>query len=106
MAVATPHNAPMSAGLGERCPKCSLGLMQRANIRSKREGVLFLLGASILRCSSCEIRQAAWKNFRMQMNADETDSTFVVVFASLACGLLICVAIALWTLRHAHRWPF
>jgi len=80
--------------------------MQRANIRSKRENVLFLLGASIVRCSSCEIRQAAWNSFRMQLNTDETDSAFVVVFASLVCGLLLCLAIALWTLRRAHRWPF
>jgi hypothetical protein len=106
MAAELEGNKLILAGLGERCPKCSLGTMQRANVRSRRESVLFMLGASILRCSSCEIRQAALKNFRLQMNVDDTDNTFVVVFASLVCGLLVCTAIAIWTLRRAHRWPF
>ena len=106
MAAELEGNKPLSAGLGERCPKCSLGTMQRAHVRGRRESLLFMLGATILRCPSCEIRQAALRNFRLQMNVAETDHTLVVVLASLVCGLLVCTAIALWTLRHAHRWPF
>ena len=106
MAAELGGTKPLSADRGERCSQCNLGTMLRANVRSRRESALFMLGASILRCSHCDIRQAALGNFRLRMNVNETDNTFVIVFASLVCGLLVCTAIALWTLRRAHRWPF
>jgi LSD1 subclass zinc finger protein len=99
-------NPATVTGAGEQCPKCNLGTMQRANVRGHRENLLFLVGASILRCSSCEIRRAAWSNFRIPLNSDETDNTYVIVFATVSCGILICTAIALFMLRRAHRWPF
>ena len=106
MATEIPRNNSSIAGSGERCSKCTLGFMQRANVRTARENLLFLLGASILRCSSCEVRQAAWNSFRMQLNSDETDNTYIIVFTTVMFGIVACAAIALFMLRRAHRWPF
>jgi hypothetical protein len=105
MTADVPNKNPAIAS-AERCPKCSLGLLQRASARGQKENMLFLLGAGIIRCSSCEIRQAVWKGFRMPLSTDETDNAYLLTFASVGGGLLFCLAIALLMLRRAHRWPF
>lgn len=67
---------------------------------------MFVLGATIQRCSNCESRHAAWQGFRLEQKAEERDNTILVVFLAVGGGLLFCAAVALWALRHAHRWPF
>jgi hypothetical protein len=105
MAAENSNNPFALTGDGERCAKCSLGFTQRANVRSTRENLLFVLGASILRCSNCETRLAAWKGRRLYLNANG-DNTFLIVSLAMFGGLFFCAAIALWALRRAHRWPF
>ncbi|MEQ1948545.1 MAG: hypothetical protein ABL995_15245 [Bryobacteraceae bacterium] len=70
------------------------------------ENLVFLAGASVFRCSSCQVRQAEWANLRWQLGTDETDQSFLWVFAALGSGIIFCLAIALLMLRRAHRWPF
>lgn len=71
-----------------------------------REQVLFVLGGSLYRCQNCEIRHARLHKWTISLGDPREDNMPYVVAAAIFGGLVACVAVAIWTLRHAHRWPF
>ncbi len=76
------------------------------------EDVYFVLGGELCRCQSCEVRHAYFGRFTLPLgkahptaNADDT-ITFHLAAIAILGGIITCLAIALLTLRHFHRWPF
>jgi hypothetical protein len=81
-------------------------LLVRSSIRGARENVLFVLGAAMYRCELCEMRYAYFRKLAFPLRRNTDDATAKIIAFALSGGVLVCFAIALWTLRRFHRWPF
>ena len=68
---------------------------------------LMSMGSEIRRCPFCEIRFICFRQFTIPTQPKSGNGTsLVVAWLSIFGGVLVCVGIALWTLRRFHRWPF
>jgi hypothetical protein len=88
------------------CPKCGAGSLVTSSLYGVREQVLFVLGAFVYRCHSCDARYAQLGRWTLPLGDPTKDRTHYWIAAAIASGLLVVVAIALWALRRNHRWPF
>ena len=91
-----------------RCRRCGCGELHRSNSRGWFEQVLFVLGASLARCPRCSARQASIGHAILPLHSKEYELElgFRLMPYAFAAGFLGCLAIAVWTLRRFHRWPF
>jgi hypothetical protein len=83
--------------------------MVRARAHGWREDLAFMLGSDIFRCGYCGARYLFFHKFKIASpNHYPTTSTenFMIVWLAIFTGLLSCLALAFWTLRRFHRWPF
>jgi membrane associated rhomboid family serine protease len=87
--------------------------MVRSRARGSFEDLAFVLGTEIFRCAACESRfigllgfNFASPGFGPDAGKDSSGRAFKVAWFAIIGGFLTCVAIALWTLRKFHRWPF
>jgi len=88
------------------CPKCGAEALLASSLYSVREQILFVLGASVYRCHSCDARYAQLSRWTLSLGDPTEDHTPYWVMAAIAGGLLAVAGIALWALRRNHRWPF
>ena len=90
------------------CHRCGFGAPHRSTSRGWFEQLLFVLGASIARCPQCNARQALLRTLTIPLHSkdSELDLGLRLLPYAFVAGVLTCIAIALWTLRRFHRWPF
>jgi predicted membrane-bound spermidine synthase len=89
-----------------RCAKCNSDLLVTSKRRGLREELLFVLGSDLRRCSACDARHAYLGNltFSLPKAAVDNPNLHLVMFA-IVFGIIVCIAIAIWTLKRFHRWP-
>ena len=92
--------------LQAQCPVCKAPALIASSAYGFREELLFLLGALNYRCRNCEVRHAHLFGWTIRLSDPTEDNTPYLVAAAIVSGLLACIAVALWMLRRAHRWPF
>ena len=87
--------------------------MLRSRARGSFEDMAFLLGTEIFRCAVCECRFIGFlgltlvsPGFDPDAPKDSGGGAFKFAWFAIFGGFLSCLAIALWTLRKFHRWPF
>jgi hypothetical protein len=52
------------------------------------------------------MRYAYFRKLAFPLRRNTDDATAKIIAFALSGGVLVCFAIALWTLRRFHRWPF
>jgi len=87
--------------------------MVRSRARGVYEDLAFVLGTEIFRCAACESRfiglfgfNVASPGFGPDARKDSSSRAFKFAWVAIFGGFLSCLAIAFWTLRKFHRWPF
>lgn len=94
-------------GTLRQCPACHAPAVITSGVYGVWEDILFVLGASLYRCQNCELRYAHLRHWTISLRDPRNDDkTPYVVAIAIVGGLMACFAVALWTLRRAHRWPF
>jgi hypothetical protein len=93
--------------MGHRCAKCNSDLLVTSKRRGLREEILFVLGSDLRRCSACDARQAYLGNltFSLPKVAVEATPNLHLVMFAIVFGIIVCIGIAIWTLKRFHRWP-
>jgi hypothetical protein len=98
------HSASENPSAPRRvCKKCGSAVLFRSHTRSTYENLLYVLGASVQRCHTC---QARWAYFsrrslplkRVHNTARETKAAFAIVVATL-----VCLLVALFMFGRYHR---
>lgn len=96
---AKPGTLPM-------CPQCRQTRLNVSTVKGLKEEVLFIFGASFYRCFRCEARfTRVGRHFLHLKEAKEIKKEHLV-FAAITIGSLLCIGVALYVQRMAHRWPF
>ncbi|HEV2199374.1 MAG TPA: hypothetical protein VGR73_06115 [Bryobacteraceae bacterium] len=106
MGSETRGRSAKSAVTLHECPKCGAEALLASGLYGVREQVLFVLGASVYRCHSCEARCAHLSRWTLSLGDPTEDHAPYWVAAAITGGALAVAAIALWALRRNHRWPF
>lgn len=90
------------------CRRCGCRDLHRATSRGWFEQLLFVLGASLSRCPQCSARQARMGGviLPLQSKQFEMELGYRLLPYAFVAGVLTCAAIATWTLRRFHSWPF
>lgn len=100
-----PRSIRTAAAL-RKCPHCRADALLTSSVYGLREQILFLLGASHYRCRRCQARHARLGSVTIRLGDPTKDKTTYVAAAAIVGGLITCLAVVLWALRRAHRWPF
>ncbi len=88
------------------CPKCCEGRLNISTVKGPIEEVLFILGSSFYRCYRCEVRFAKVAGRMIHLKETQGIEKEHIVFAAITVGALLCLGVALYVQRLAHRWPF
>ena len=88
------------------CPKCCEARLNISTVKGLTEEALYILGASFYRCYRCEVRFTKVAGRLLYLNETERIQMEHIVFAAITVGALLCLGVALYVQRLAHRWPF
>lgn len=89
-----------------KCPNCSAPSVHKSRPRGATEQLLFVLGASIFRCHTCEDRNLYFAGLEVSANENTRDRSAGIVLFSIVAGIVACMTIAFLILRKFHRLPF
>jgi hypothetical protein len=91
-----------------QCFQCASDAFTRSHPRGAFENLLFVWGAEILRCLRCSSRGAFFGNFTVRLSAGDgvpsSKGSGIKALVAIVGGVLACAVVALWTLRHFHRF--
>jgi hypothetical protein len=82
--------------------------MVSARSRGMLENLYFVLGGDLCRCQSCEVRHVYLGRFVLPLGnpSANDENSFRLATIAIFGGIIACLVIALFTLRHFRRWPF
>jgi hypothetical protein len=88
------------------CPNCPEVRVKMSTVKGLKEEILYIFGASFFRCHQCEARYAKFFGRLFHVKESKPITKEQAVFLAISVGAVICLGIALYVQRLAHRWPF
>lgn len=82
------------------CPRCQSIRGQRSHRRSAWERLLHSFGAEIRRCRQCRFRHASFGSMAVPLGDPEASLKRWTSAAAVFSGLVICIVLVLWLIRH------